>query len=144
MVTSATATLTAGGVDRELTGELRFIDGPTASMRCGFLSTSRPVDLHLRVTGSEGEILAFNPVAPHLFGHLRVKVGDKRRSEWADRTPSYTYQLRAFVDAVRDGVPFPTTASDAVRTMEIIDALLLAAGTTPPNPTPVPTREPAP
>jgi predicted dehydrogenase len=140
MVTSAEATLTAGGVDRELSGELRFIDGPTASLRCGFLSTSRPLDLHLRITGSEGEMLAVNPVAPHLFGHLRVKVGNQRRIEWADRTPSYTYQLRAFVDAVRDGTPFPTTPADAVRTMEVIDSLLRAAGTTPPDPTPVPAR----
>jgi predicted dehydrogenase len=140
MVTGATATLTSGGVDRELSGELRFIDGPTASLQCGFLNSKRPVDLHLRVTGSEGEILAFNPVAPHLFGHLRIKVGNRRRIEWADRTPSYTHQLHAFVDAVRDGVPFPTTAADAVHTMEVIDALLRAAGTTPPEPTPVPAR----
>ena len=141
MVTSAEATLTAGGVDRELSGELRFIDGPTASLRCGFLNTSRPLELHLRVTGTEGEVLAVNPVAPHLFGHLRIKLGnDRRRIEWADRTPSYTYQLRAFVDAVRDGTPFPTTPADAVRTMEVIDSLLRAAGTTPPDPTPVPAR----
>ncbi len=136
-VTAATAKFTGGGVDRALRGSLRWDDGPTASLRCGFANFAHPVDLHLRVVGTDGEVLARNPVAPHLGGHLVVRTGRRRTYEWADRIPSYTYQLRAFVDAIRDGTPFPTTADDAVRTMTVIDALHEAAGITPPSPTPI-------
>ncbi len=136
-VTDAMAKFTGGGVDRALRGSLRWDGGPTASLRCGFANLAHPIDLHLRVTGAEGEVLARNPIAPHLGGHLVVRVGRRRTYEWADRIPSYTYQLRAFVDAIRDGTPFPTTAEDAVRTMAVIDALQAASGTTPPSPTPL-------
>jgi hypothetical protein len=37
----------------------------------------------------------------------------------------------AFRDAIIDGVPFPTTADDGVRTMEIVDACYRAAGLDP-------------
>ena len=116
------AKFTGGGVDRALAGKLRWGGGLEASLRCGFANGAHPVDLHLRVVGSKGEVLARNPIAPHLGGHLVVRQGGRRTYEWADRTPSYTYQLRAFVDAVRDGTPFPTTAADAVRNMAVIDA----------------------
>ena len=135
-VISASAKFTAGGVDRALSGKLRWDGGLEASLRCGFASVAHPVDVHLRVVGTEGEALARNPIAPHLGGHLVVRQGGRRTYEWADRTPSYTYQLRAFVDAVRDDIPFPTTAADAVRNMAVIDALQTAAGVTPPRPTP--------
>lgn len=136
-VVSALGKFTGDGVDRAFTGKLRWNDGPEASLRCGFANLRHPVDLHLRVVGTRGEVLARNPIAPHLGGHLVVRGSGRRTYEWADRTPSYTYQLRAFVDAVRDGTPFPTTTADAVRNMAVIDALHAAAGVTPPTPTPL-------
>ena len=36
--------------------------------------------------------------------------------------------MEAFRDAVVEGAPFPTTPEDAIRTMEIIDAIYVAAG----------------
>ena len=120
-----------------LKGTLRWSDGPEASLHCGFANLRHPVDLHLRAVGTRGEVLARNPVAPHIGGHLAIRIDGRRTYEWADRTPSYTYQLRAFVDAVRDGTFFPTTAADAVRNMAVIDALYTAAGVTPPMPTPL-------
>lgn len=136
-VVSALAKFTSGGVDRALKGTLRWSDGPEASLHCGFANLRHPVDLHLRAVGTRGEVLARNPVAPHIGGHLAIRIDGRRTYEWADRTPSYTYQLRAFVDAVRDGTFFPTTAADAVRNMAVIDALYTAAGVTPPMPTPL-------
>jgi predicted dehydrogenase len=136
-VVSALGKFTSGGVDRALAGTLRWEGGLEASLRCGFANFAHPVDLHLRVIGTDGEVLARNPIAPHLGGHLVVRQGARRTYEWADRTPSYTYQLRAFVDAVREGAPFPSTAADAVKNMAVIDALHLAAGVTPPRPTPI-------
>jgi len=45
--------------------------------------------------------------------------------------------VRAFRDAVVSGRPFPTTADDAVATMEVVDALYRAVGMSPREPTPV-------
>jgi predicted dehydrogenase len=41
---------------------------------------------------------------------------------------SYGHQLEAFVGAVRDGAPFPTSADDAVKNMAVIDAIYRTAG----------------
>jgi predicted dehydrogenase len=42
--------------------------------------------------------------------------------------PTYDAQLRAFIGAVRERAPFPTTPRDAVLTMRLIDDIYRAAG----------------
>ena len=54
-----------------------------------------------------------------------------RSTHEVDRSATYFHQLVAFRDAIVDGVPFPTTADDGVRNMEIIDACYRAAGLEP-------------
>ena len=47
-------------------------------------------------------------------------------------TPSsYTYQLEAFIGAVRDGAPYRTDADDAVATMSLIDECYRSLGLRP-------------
>lgn len=133
-VLAANATLTRGGVDRALRAELVFPNGATAQVRCGLLDPRGPVAIHLRIDGTRGSLLFRNPVLPHLLGHVRLRRGDRRSWEWADRTPSYRYQLEAFVDAVAHGTPFPTTPADAIATMQVIDEIQRAAGIVPPTP----------
>ncbi len=130
-VVAARASVTRGGVDRTFTGELVFENGITATLRSGFTRPRWPIDTHLRADGTLGRVLAFNPVLPHLGGHLRITTNRRRRQEWFTSTTSYTYQLRAFVDAIRDGTPIPTGPDDSVATMLLIDALLRAAGQEP-------------
>jgi predicted dehydrogenase len=60
-------------------------------------------------------------------------VSGRRRLEVKDGT-SYGHQLDAFVRAVQDGAPFPTTADDAVKNMAVIDAIYRAAGMEPRQP----------
>ena len=132
-VTHADATRTTCGVDANFAGSMRFENGPSADMRCGFRNVRHPLNLHLNVSGSKGDLRAFNPIAPHILGHLRIRTKSGHRTEWADRTPSYTHQLRAFTAAIRDGSSFPSTTSDAVKNMQVIDDLLRAAGMTPPT-----------
>ena len=62
---------------------------------------------------------------------------DSTRREKFSRRATYDYQLEAFAAAVEDGAPFPTTAVDAIRTMELIDATYVAAGLPIRQPTPV-------
>jgi predicted dehydrogenase len=59
---------------------------------------------------------------------VRVTTASGTRKEKFSRRATYDYQLEAFVAAVEDGAPFPTTAADAIRTMELIDGIYTAAG----------------
>ncbi|MFB7893633.1 Gfo/Idh/MocA family protein [Microbacterium sp. NPDC056044] len=51
-----------------------------------------------------------------------------------ERTPSYTFQLRAFRDAVRDGEPLRSGLADSVAMMRTIDATYTRAGMSPRQP----------
>ena len=132
-VVDAEARTTRGGVDRALTGRLRFPGGVSGRVTCSLLSR-HVLSIGLRVRGTEGELRAFNPLMPKLFGSIKVRTDGKRTRERASRDSTYEMQLRAFVAAVLDGVPFPTTAEDAVRNMAVIDRLLVAAGLQPGQP----------
>ena len=133
-VVSARAKTMTAGVDRALSASLRTGDGITGGLDCSLLS-SKVLRLHARVVGTEGSLTLFNPLGPHIVNRTTVRVGPVRRVEYAERTPTYTFQMRAFRDAVGSDRPFPTTAADAVANMEVVDALYRAAGMSPREPT---------
>jgi predicted dehydrogenase len=81
-----------------------------------------------RVVGGEGTIGVINPIAPQFWHRVSVRGSGGSRSERVRGPSSYAGQLRAFVDAVRLGTPFPTTADDAVANMRTIAAIYAAAG----------------
>jgi predicted dehydrogenase len=145
-VTSATAKLSSPGVDRAMDARFSLPEGGNARVRCSMFSKS-VLRLHAQVTGSEGSLKVFNPFAPQ-FGHrVRIENASGTRREKFSRRATYDYQLEAFAAAVEDGAPFPTTAVDAIRTMELIDATYVAAGLpirqpTPVDPTPPSSNEP--
>jgi predicted dehydrogenase len=126
-VVSASARWTRGGVDRALAGELRFADGRTARLTCALLS-GRIFRASARVEGSRGRLSVINPIAPQFFHRLRVVTREGSRTEKVAGAASYDYQLRAFVGAVRQGIPVPTDAADAVANMRVIEGLYAAAG----------------
>jgi predicted dehydrogenase len=126
-VTGASAKLSSAGVDRAMDARFSLPEGGTARIRCSMFSAS-VLRLHAEVIGSEGTLKVFNPFAPQ-FGHrVKVETGSGTRREKFSRRATYDYQLEAFVAAVEDGTHFPTTAVDAIRTMELIDATYAAAG----------------
>jgi predicted dehydrogenase len=134
-VTEATAKLASPGIDRAMDARFSLPEGGMARVRCSMFSTS-VVRLHAEVIGTEGTLKVFNPFAPQ-FGHrVRIETSSGTRREKFSRRATYDYQLDAFVAAVEDGAPFPTTAVDAIRTMELIDATYVAAG--------LPIRQPTP
>jgi predicted dehydrogenase len=122
-------------VDRALSASLHTGAGIDGGLECSLLS-SKVLRLHARVIGSEGTMTLFNPLGPHVVNRTTVMVGRTRRVEHAERTHTYTFQMRAFRDAVESGLPFPTTARDAVANMAVVDALYRAAGMSPREPTP--------
>jgi hypothetical protein len=68
---------------------------------------------------------------------MKVTTTLGTRRERFSRKASYDYQLEAFAAAVEKGDSIPTTAVDAIRTMELIDSIYLAAGLPLRQPTPV-------
>jgi len=138
-VVSARAKCASPGVDRWLAADLRFSDQLTGSFECALWS-ARPLSLRARVEAERGSLHVTNLTSPQYFHRLVVKTRDggaeRRRREHVGGDATYVYQLRAFVAAVRDGAPFPTTPVDAVANMRVVDAAYRAAGLEPRQPTP--------
>jgi predicted dehydrogenase len=131
-VVSAVAVCPIDGIDGSLRAELRWPSGVTGSIQSSMIAGGAAVEAWLRVTGELGSMLATNPLAPQNGGALlTVDTADGTTTTDVARTATYHHQLVAFRDAINDGTPFPTTADDGVRTMEIIDACYRAAGLEP-------------
>jgi predicted dehydrogenase len=126
-VVSARARWTRHGVDRALSATLRFPDGRTARLSCSLFSRWL-LRASARIEGTAGRVLVLNPYAPQFFHRLRVVTAAGSRSERVAGSPTYDCQLRAFVAAVRHGVPVPTDAVDAIANMRVIERLYRAAG----------------
>jgi predicted dehydrogenase len=126
-VISAEAKLSSPGVDRAMDAHFSLPDGGRAHIGCSMFSSS-VLRMHAQVTGGDGKISVFNPFAPHYGHRMKVTTSLGTRKERFSRKATYDFQLEAFAAAVEDGAPFPTTAIDAIRTMELIDSIYVAAG----------------
>ncbi len=129
-VVGAEAKLHSPGVDRAMRARLQFGAGHTATVHCSMWSSS-VLHLAARVTGDQGELRVFNPIAPQYASWLTVRWGGTRRIEIPARRPTYAYQLDAFCHAVLRGRPILTGPEDAVANMEVIDAVYRAANMAP-------------
>jgi predicted dehydrogenase len=131
-VVSAEAVCPVDGIDGSLVAELRWSSGTTGRIGSSMIAPGDDEAIYLRVTGERGTMLATNPLAPQHGGALLTVEADGRTStQEVARTATYFHQLEAFRDAIEHGAPFPTTADDGVRNMEIIDACYRAAGLDP-------------
>jgi predicted dehydrogenase len=126
-VVAARAWLRRPEVDRAMAADLRFADGRTAHLSCSLLSACL-LRLSATVRGERGVLHVINPYLPHRFHRLTLHTAASRRREHFSGDTTYTYQLRAFVDAVQRGAPLPTDGRDAVANMRVVDALYTAAG----------------
>jgi predicted dehydrogenase len=131
-VVSAEAVCPIPGVDGSLVAELRWPSGVTGSISSSMIREGDDFVVLLRVRGEHGTLTATNPLAPQQ-GNARITVetGDGTQTYDAATSATYFHQLVAFRDAIVDGAPFPTTADDGVRNMEIVDACYRAAGLDP-------------
>ena len=131
-VVSAEADCPLPDIDGSLHASLRWPSGITGSVASSMLYGGDRYEVWLRVRGDGGTMLVTNPLAPQRDGvSLTVESAGVQRTVESDRTTTYYHQLVAFRDAVEQGAPFPTTAEDAVRNMEVIDACYHAAGLEP-------------
>jgi predicted dehydrogenase len=134
VVRAAQAKLHRPGVDRAMDIRLDYPDGATGRAVASMWS-ARLVDVSLRIVGETGSIRVLNFVVPQMYHRLSVRTATGRRVERVPGDATYTYQLRAFHDAVANGTPLPTDAADAVATMRLIDDSYRAAGLAPRQPT---------
>lgn len=126
-VVSATAEVGPPKIDAALGAELQFPSGSTAYVHSAMNSASH--DIRLEIEGTEGSIVAVNPLAPHSGGNnltIATKRGITEGPVHAGTT--YHHMLRAFIDHVRLGAPYPTKGEDAIANMVVIDAMYEAAG----------------
>ena len=131
-VVSAEAVCPVDGVDGSLVAELRWPSGVTGSISSSMIADGDRVVAFLKVTGENGTMLATNPLAPQNGGSaITVETDAGVVTHEVDDSATYFHQLVAFRDAIVDGAPFPTTADDGVRNMEIVDACYRAAGLEP-------------
>ena len=127
-VVSAQARLISPQVDRWMRAEFRFADGRAGRITASMLSANPFLRIALRVQGDQGEMKVFNPMAPQVYHHLKVRAKQGKRTERLPRIPTYLYQLRSFAGAVRDGIPPLTPPADAIANMRVIDAVYQKAG----------------
>jgi predicted dehydrogenase len=126
-VVSARALTKAPAVDRAMSAELRFDDGVVAHLHASMWSRQL-LKMAAHVVGDDGDMMVTNFVAPHMFHRLSVRTDGVKRREKVPGEPTYTLQLRAFVDSVRNGAPVRTPPEDAVVNMRVIDSIYRAAG----------------
>ncbi len=126
-VVSATAKLHGRKVDRAMEAEYVFPDG-VRGFTVNSMWSSHILRISARVTGDDGEMKVTNFVAPHYFNRLTVKSAKGRTGGRVKGEPTYTYQLRAFAEAVLRGGPNITPPADAIKTMHVIDSVYRAAG----------------
>ncbi len=130
-VVRAKATSVTPEIDRKMEVELRFpmpsAPAISAKMSCAFWSRQL-IRITARIIGDRGELFVINPMLPHLFHLVQVKSANGRRIERCPGASSYSYQLRAFVGAIRDKTPVLSDARDGIANMRVIDAIYEAAG----------------
>ena len=131
-VVSAEAVCPVEGIDGSLGAELAWPSGVTGRIHSSMIADGDAVGAWLRVTGEQGTMFATNPLAPQNGGSvLTVETADGTTATDADPSATYTHQMVAFREAIVSGAPFPTTADDGVRNMELVDACYRAAGLEP-------------
>jgi predicted dehydrogenase len=127
-VRSARALVHGKDVDRAMHAELEFPSGHTGTLSASMWSIGSLLRISAKAVGTEGEMRVLNPIAPQFPHRLSVRANGNRRVERFTRRSSYAFQLDAFTDAVLHGKPFPTTPTDAVANMTVIDNVYRAAG----------------
>jgi predicted dehydrogenase len=126
-VVRAEAALSSPRVDRAMKADFRFADGRTGHIHCSLFSSAL-FRVRATVRGEDGVLSVFNPMAPHLFHRLTLRTAAGKKTERVSGDATYTCQLRAFRDAVRQGTPVPSDGQDGVLNMRVIDAVYRKAG----------------
>lgn len=122
-VSRASAMRGETGVDISTHANLSFPGGVTGHIACDMAS---PPHASLIIEGLDGRIKVTNPLAPQLGHLIEVEGLDGTRRETCAKTPTYDFQLEAFVRAVREGEAPLTSGADSIGQMAALDAIKAA------------------
>ena len=134
-VQSATAAVGDTGVDEAIDISLASATGATARVRASMQPDAQWM-MRATVHATHATMTLDNFIGPHagnfdptLSGRITVTTGDTVTvDELFTGDTTYTHQLRAFVDAVRNGTTLPAVQGPSiVANMALIDAVRAAA-----------------
>ena len=91
-----------------------------------------PRSVEINVVGDAGTMRVVDPLTPQRGHVIELHTNFGRVVETLTLTPTFTFQLRAFANAIAGGAPMPTDADDAVISMRVIDNIY--RGRRPPAP----------
>ncbi len=126
-VTQATSKLSEQGVDLVTTAHLEFSGGVTAQVRTSMAPGQRFKAL-LAIQGTEGILVARNPLHPHRGHSITIRKGLSIRRYIVPGETTYDHQLAHMIDVLKTNAPPLTGGADAVANMALIDAVYAAAG----------------
>jgi len=126
-VVSASADLSPQGVDVTTTAKLEFGEGVTALVRTSMAEGQRYKAL-LAIQGSEGTLVAVNPLHPSLGHSITLRRGGSTRRYTVPGETTFDHQLAHVVSVLKTNAPPLTGGADAVANMALIDAVYAAAG----------------
>jgi predicted dehydrogenase len=116
---------TAGGVDEEFMGMLRFPGGTTATIYAGFTAGLRT---WLEVIGSDGALTVPNPFRPGPLETLELERGGVvERIDVPGSPEIFVREVEDFEASVLDGAPAVVSLAESRRTAAILSALYASA-----------------
>lgn len=125
-VVSASAEEGPEKIDAALSAEFSFPSGTTGYIHSAMNDPAGKI--FLTIEGTKGRIIADNPVAPQRSNTLTIETEAGVSSGSVVAGTTYHHMMRAFVDHVRLGSPYPTMSQDSINNMRVIDAAYEAAG----------------
>jgi predicted dehydrogenase len=114
------------GVDAAAKAELRFPGGVRAKMSCSMIPQGFAA--FLRLAGERGRLEIVNFLAPQYGFDFKVTVDGQTREEKPQGPSTYSAQLAAVADVLRNGAKPLTGGADAIANMAAIDAIYAKAG----------------
>lgn len=116
---------TAGGVDEEFMGMLRFQGGTTATIYAGFIAASRT---WLEVLGSDGALTVPNPFRPGPIETLELERQGKVEHIDVPGSPEiFVREVEDFEASVLDGATPVVSLAESRRSAAMLSALLASA-----------------
>jgi len=126
-VLAAKAVVDPADVDVALAADLQFASGATARIS-GRMDAASHFCAQVIVHAERGQLYMMNPLAPQIGHQYRVVREGEVETHTFDQTPTYQFQLEAFVSAIRGEETNLTGPDDAVNQMRLIDAIYQQAG----------------
>lgn len=127
-VVTASAVCPVEKVDGRIYAELRWPDGRAATLSSSMIEPDGRNDIRLSIYGIDGTMIVKNPLAPQMGSSITIERDGTKEVYEVDSSASYFHQLVAFHEAVKTGVSPVTSGDDSIQTMDVVDAIYVAAG----------------